>query len=124
MEEPPLIGHFLTQKPQGQSHLGQRFARLEPAALIGDAERTQSEAGGGNAGNIVSLVTPQPPMIHYKAGDGMGTIAKETETRTLQIFQKRILARGKGWRPVNPGIAEAHWDRATCGGGNAQCQLG
>ena len=87
-------GHFLPQKQKRRQNALADFGRRSVAALVADAQRGQSEAGGGNAGRGFVFRRAHVGAILGEAGVRVGLLPEVEETGVLKFFEKLVVLRG------------------------------
>src|SRR5271155_1945464 len=76
-KEAVFVRDFVPSETQGGANLFEDFLRVGPAALIGDAQRREAEAGGGDAGHVTRVVAFRGAAVFGETRLGMGLLEKK-----------------------------------------------
>src|ERR1700737_2401428 len=85
-----LVLNAGSHETQGIANAIADFHALFPAALVGNAMSSQSEAGGSDAGSIALIGAVGVTAIFNQAGGRVGFVPKELEAGALDAFQEFV----------------------------------
>jgi len=87
----------MSQGTQRDPHPFYKIGRGKVAALVGDAQGGQSEAGGGDAPDFARVLAVGQRSILDQSGEGMGGLPKIANGSSFQVVKKRLIFGGKGF---------------------------
>src|ERR1700736_4655473 len=85
-----LVLYAGSHETQGIANAIANFHALLPAALVGNAMSSESEAGGSDAGSIALIGAVGVAAIFYQAGGGVGLVPEKLEGSALDTFQEFV----------------------------------
>ncbi len=93
-QKPALVRHF-QKKFQRRTNSFSSFSRRQPAALIRDAKRRESETSGGGTGDDSRIGIVGGAAIFHQAGVGTCFLPEKLECRLRDFIEELVIGSGE-----------------------------